>query len=329
MRHYRYNPSNRSLGLRARVAKPAGSVNDERMNDPVGNREIAFRSQHRNACMESRLVLEASGIGTEVIHQQGEWLLVVSGRDFAAATEELEAYRADNSSEVKHRHARVSTFQWAFIGVLGYAAIIILVAIFSGSSESKPRWFSIGRMNAGDVMDGQYWRTVTALTLHNDFGHLLSNLVFGGLFGFMAGRILGGGVAWLTIVIAGSFGNLLNAMMRDPNHSSIGASTAVFAALGVMVAHALRPRSSMHEKAMRRWSPLIGGVVLFAFTGVGGENTDVRAHLTGFFGGLAIGWFVSRLPDRLLASGQVQAAAGITATSIVIIAWTAAIATAN
>lgn len=297
------------------------------MNDPGDNREIAFRTPQRRACMESRLVLEAAGIGTEVLHQQGDWLLVVRRIDLDAATAELDAYRADKSTEAKPDHTRISTFQWSLTGAVGYAAVITLIAVFSSSPESKPRWVSIGRMHAGDVMDGQYWRTVTALTLHNDVGHLLSNLAFGGLFGFMAGRILGGGVAWLTIVIAGSLGNFLNAMMRDPEHSSIGASTAVFAALGVMVAHALQPRTSMHEKAMKRWSPLIGGVVLLAFTGLGGENTDVGAHVAGFLCGLIIGWFASRMPNRYLASGRVQAVAGVIAIGIVVFAWIAAIAT--
>jgi rhomboid protease GluP len=296
------------------------------MNDPGDNREIVFRTPQRQACMESRLVLESTGIATDVVHQDGEWLLLADPSHFAAAMAELEAYRLDNENVSKSVTARVPTFQWAFIGVLGYAAVIVVIAIFSGSPESRPRWISLGRMQAGDVMAGQYWRTVTALTLHNDVGHLLSNLAYGSVFGLLAGRILGGGVAWLTIVIAGSLGNFLNALMRDADHSSIGASTAVFAALGVMVAHALQPRTSMHEKVLKRWSPLICGVVLLAFTGVGGENTDVGAHVAGFLGGLLIGWFASRMPDRYLASGRVQSVAGITAVGIVVAAWIAAIA---
>ena len=83
----------------------------------------------------------------------------------------------------------------------------------------------------------------------------------------------------------------------------------------------------MHEKAMKRWSPLIGGVVLLAFTGLGGENTDVGAHVAGFLCGLIIGWFASRVPNRYLASGRVQAVAGAIAIGIVVFAWIAAIAT--
>lgn len=297
------------------------------MNDHSRDPQIIYRSLQRHDCMESRLVLEASGVPSEVVHRQGEWLLVVPGDDFTSAAAELAAYQQDKASVPKSDRTRVTTFGWAFAGAFGYAVILVSIAIFSGSPESRPRWILIGRMHASDVMAGQFWRTTTALTLHNDFGHLLSNLAYGSLFGLLAGRILGGGVAWLTIVIAGSLGNFLNAVMRDPDHSSIGASTAVFAALGVMVAHALQPRTSTHEKAMKRWRPLICGVVLLAFIGVSGERTDVGAHVAGFVGGLIIGWFASRMPDRYLASGRVQAVAGFTAVGIVVVAWIAAIAT--
>lgn len=299
------------------------------MNDHDHEPEIAFRTEHRGECMESRLVLEAAGIASEVVNHQGQWRLIVQGSDFSSAMAELAGYQQEKNTVIKPNQVRVPTFHWAFVGVVGYAAIIVLIAIFSASPESRPRWISIGRMHAADVVAGQYWRTVTALTLHNDIGHLLSNLAYGCVFGLLAGRILGGGVAWLTIVIAGSLGNLLNAVMRDPDHSSIGASTAVFAALGVMVAHALRPRSTLHEKALKRWSPLICGVVLLAFTGVGGERTDVGAHVAGFFGGLVMGWIASNMPDHWLASGLVQSISGVIACGIVILAWAAAIITAN
>ena len=163
------------------------------------------------------------------------------------------------------------------------------------------------------------------MTLHVDVGHLLSNVAFGALFGSLVGRILGGGVAWLVIVSAGAIGNLINAMVQDSAHSSIGASTAVFAALGVLVSHALRPRSAVHQKAFRRWSPLIGGVLLFATMGVGDERTDVTAHMTGFLSGMLIGWAVCRLPSPVLASRVVQGLSGILAVALVLVAWTVGI----
>lgn len=205
----------------------------------------------------------------------------------------------------------------------------MLVAVFATRWSFGIDWFFAGRMEAGRVMAGEWWRIVTALTLHLDAGHIMGNLAFGGVFGFLAGRVLGGGVAWLAIVVAGALGNLMNAAVQAPTHLSIGASTAVFAALGVIVSHALRPRAAVPEKTLKRWSPLIGGVLLLAFTGVGGERTDIVAHVTGFFGGLLIGWAACRLPDRWLASRLVQRLAGFTAIAVVVSAWIVALVVAN
>jgi hypothetical protein len=78
---------------------------------------------------------------------------------------------------------------------------------------------------------------------------------------------------------------------------------------------------------LRRWSPLIGGVLLLGLTGIGGPRTDVAAHVTGFLAGLLIGSIKSGLPQHWLASGKVQTAAGITTVAIIAAAWMVALST--
>lgn len=124
-----------------------------------------------------------------------------------------------------------------------------------------------------------------------------------------------------------ALGNYINAWVQPATHSSIGASTAVFAALGVLVSHSLHHwGDDDRHKRLKRWSPLIGGVVLLGLTGVGGERTDVAAHVTGFVAGMLMGWVGCRLPDRWLASTVVQQLAGVTAVVIVTTAWVVAVA---
>lgn len=279
--------------------------------------------------MEARLVLESAGIANEAVHHAGRWHLIVDAIDQEAALSELDAYRRDNPAPSIRLGVKTRLFGGAGTGVFVYAAILVLVMAAASSPESRETWHSIGQMNAGQVTDGQWWRTITALMLHVDVAHLMSNLVYGAVFGFLAGRILGGGIGWLTIVVSGSLGNALNAAFRGAEHTSIGASTAVFAALGMLVAHALRPRRDLGQTVMQRWTPLIGGVVMLGLTGVGGERTDVGAHVAGFFAGLALGAIAARLPGRWLASGPIQVVAGFLAVAITVVAWLVAIAAAR
>ena len=292
--------------------------------------EVVLKTMRRDECMESRLVLDAAGILSQVHHWEGSWLLVVNRADLVESTEEIEAYRQENPVEPIRPRQEVPVYGGAVPGVLIYAGIIVLVAVVNAQSAFGFDWFAAGRIEGGKVTAGELWRTVTALTLHLDVGHLIGNVVFGTVFGLLAGRVLGGGVAWLAIVVAGALGNLINAWVQAPTHLSIGASTSVFAALGLLVSHALRPWGTADRgRAWKRWSPLIGGVLLLAYTGVGGERTDVVAHLTGFLAGLAIGWVGCRLPFAWLDSRKVQTCAGIAAITLVASSWIIALAAAG
>lgn len=270
-------------------------------------------------------MLTAVGLAAVVRRQGTEWVVLVAPHDVPRATEELEYFRLENPTPPAIGESVVPRYRGAWPAALVYAATILLFALITGGDRAG-QWRAIGQMEAGQVIAGQWWRVVTALTLHQDAAHVVSNVLFGALFGLLAGRALGGGVAWLVIVFAGALGNGVNAALQSPDHRSIGASTAVFAALAILVAHALRPRGATTETLLRRWAPLIAGVVLFALTGVGGERTDVLAHVTGFLAGLVLGWVGARLPHRWLERSSVQWAAGLAALGIVGVAWRFALA---
>lgn len=274
-------------------------------------------------------MLTSVGIAAEVVHHDGSWLLAVVAEDAPRAASELDAYRQENPEHGAVQPVRTAVYAGAVPAILAYAVTIMLIAMFSAQGAFGLAWLAVGRTEADSIMAGQWWRSVTALTLHLDAGHLVSNLIFGAIFGLLAGRILGGGVAWLAIVLAGALGNLINAAVQPPTHASIGASTAVFAALGIIVSHTLRARAPAQEKRLLRWSPLIGGILLLGFIGVGGERTDVAAHISGFLAGLAIGWAGYKLPPRWLSSDRVQRFAGLATIAMVALAWLAGFTLAN
>ncbi len=266
-------------------------------------------------------MLEALGILTQEAFLDGWWLVVVDERDLARALAELEDYSRETVSRPRPRAVRVPVISGGRLGVLCYACLLLGVAVLANSWAFGFDWVEAGAMRVGEVRAGEWWRTVTALTLHGDAGHLTANLMFGAVFGLLAGQALGGGLAWGGILIAGALGNGLNAAIQHPSHSSIGASTAVFAALAIVVAHSMRYWSLMASGWFRRWSPLIGGVLLLAYTGTGGERTDVAAHLTGFMAGLLIGGLGSMLPEHRLRDRRVQVSAALLASALVALCW--------
>lgn len=141
------------------------------------------------------------------------------------------------------------------------------------------------------AIDGEWWRSVTAITLHADIGHLSGNLLGLGLFAYLCCRYMGNGLAWLSIIVAAALANLSNAFLNlDHDFRSLGASTAVFAALGLLtgspLGSCLKTRKSI--STIDWLVPFCGGCVLFAWMGGGEAPVDVGGHLLSFAYGILI-----------------------------------------
>jgi membrane associated rhomboid family serine protease len=144
------------------------------------------------------------------------------------------------------------------------------------------------------LMRHEWWRPFTALFMHADPIHLLGNVVTGSVFGLLVSRTVGALRGWMLILAAGALGNLATSLVAWPEEfRSLGASTAVFGALGILSGHglgwALRFR---HRLPMSRViAPLAAGVILLGFLGGGGGSTqtDVLGHCNGFAAGVVLG----------------------------------------
>jgi membrane associated rhomboid family serine protease len=213
---------------------------------------------------------------------------------------------------------------------MGYVGTLLLVAWLAAIAAFSINWFAVGRVDGELIRAGQWWRLFTALTLHADLAHLLGNIVFGTFFGLFAGRLLGSGVAWLAVALSAGLGNLLNVLVLESAHRSIGASTAVFAALGLVAGYVWHAKLMSQERWFYRLGPIVGGIALLAYTGMGGgeENVDVGAHVMGFISGFGCGIVLVHLMRRL-GSGRIQLYAGMLALACIVVPWLAGLSTSH
>ena len=275
------------------------------------------------ACNEFGLVLDARSLAYELVEMGGDWALVTAPAIAAIALQELAHYTAEREIS---REAPPATqpFAGAAVGALGYAAILLLVAYCAGINLFGVDWLSLGAVSA-NAGAGEWWRAVTALPLHLDLGHLLGNLLFGIGAGVLASRIFGPGLAWASILGAGATANFMEMLIAPLSFRSVGASTAVFAALGLLAGFAWRQRLTLRERWLYRWAPLIAGISLLAWLGAGSAQVDVLGHLLGFLAGVALGWVYARTGLPLSRSMGAQLAAGAAAVAIVCLAWAVAL----
>jgi len=170
------------------------------------------------------------------------------------------------------------------------------------------------------VLHGQIYRTVTALMLHSGYPHLIANLAGLAIFGAGVARVCGAGVGWLMILASGAIGNLINAFFFERGHVSIGASTAVFGALGVLAGHQFQLKWQDRGQRGKAWLPIAGALALLGFMGAGGVRTDILAHLFGLLGGVALG-LVYTVTQRRPAGPSIQRYAAMAAIAMVSLAW--------
>lgn len=282
---------------------------------------VVFESRNRAQCTDRALVLAAAEIPHQLIDDAGGCALLVPAEFSGRAVEELHLYDEENPPVVARKPRAVPELD-ALPGIAAYVIIICLVAGFDGFAFFGENWRAAGRVDGELIRDGQWWRLFTALTLHSGMPHLAGNLVFGAFFGLLAGRLLGSGVAWATILITAACGNLLNTMLLESTHRSIGASTAVFAALGLVAGFVWRAKLMSQERWPYRLGPIVGGLALLMYTGTGDANTDIGAHLMGFVCGFAGGVVLVRYIGSF-ASHRLQVVSGIAALILLLLAWTA------
>jgi membrane associated rhomboid family serine protease len=280
-----------------------------------------FRSRRLADCDSQTLILSAVGIHSWTLGRDGEFAIFVPEEKFELALRHLSEAAREAIPPVARPRPAPAMHPHAWTGSLLYAIVLVAIAYAAGASMLGVDWFDAGALRGTIPQTGEWWRVMTALTLHADVAHLVGNLVFGVVLGYFAGRSLGIGLAWASIVIGAALGNAVDATWMPVQQRSIGASTAVFATLGLLSAYAWRRESAPQLRWARRWAPLIAGIILLAFTGAGGERTDVVAHVMGFAAGAGLGALWARVDPARFMNRGLQWVAGAIAIASIVVAW--------
>lgn len=173
------------------------------------------------------------------------------------------------------------------------AWVLLLIAVFYWQGEDSSLVGRAASSSIGLIDRSEWWRPFTALFLHGDLGHLVGNLVGGVVFAALVARSVGPLLGWVLILACGTLGNALTSRLTYPEpFLSIGASTAVFAALGILsgigIAETIRDRARLPW--FRIMAPVFAGFILLGWLGGGHDtHTDVLGHVFGFSSGLAAG----------------------------------------
>lgn len=258
---------------------------------------------------ENALVALAMGeaIRVDLGEVPGEFELRAEPAAAPRVSDELKEYAAE--AVVKTPPPPLVSHSWSQhpAGVLHYlvwAAVLLFVFRSQGQDVSLAERGASSSI--GFVAHGEWWRPFTALFLHGDGGHIFSNLASGAVFGILVSKSLGPWQGWAMILLAGTLGNAITSVVIYPEpFRSLGASTAVFGALGILSGIGIveNLREDLRMPWMRVLAPLLAGLVLLGWLGgaAPGTGVDVLGHVFGFTAGILAG-ATCRFLERPVAS---------------------------
>lgn len=278
------------------MISPAGAEGAESLGDSP---PLAAAGDYPTAAagFDRGLVVLASGRPYWLVPADGAYRLLVEAADVDAVREELAKFERESArwppppnsltppGGGSARAAAFAALIWAALVVGGFVA----EGIWPDRLEAR------GAVDAQAIFQrGEWWRLVTALFLHADAGHLLSNLVSGYFVLFAVLVALGLVRGGLLLAAAAVLGNGVVAAIFYPGpYASLGASTGIFAGLGLLTGRAVH--ASLGRGRPTHWAavllPLGSGLTLLGLYGAGEARTDVAAHAAGFIVGALLATF--------------------------------------
>lgn len=265
------------------------------------------------------LVLLSQGLSPDLRQGPEGYVLSVPRHQENRARAGLIAYQSENSSKLEKESASAnapgSLAASAFAGI----GMLVFYAVTTEWTANLP-WFERGSADALRILHGELWRAVTALTLHADVVHASGNAVGVALFLYAVCSAVGTGVGPALVLLSGAAGNLANAYFHGDPHVSLGASTAVFGAIGILASLSMVRRRRTVSSKRRAWLPTAAAMALLAMLGTGGQRVDVWAHLFGLFAGALFGIAASYVTFRPPRVG-IQWACGAACVAVLISSW--------
>jgi membrane associated rhomboid family serine protease len=257
----------------------------------------ASSPSYQQACLWS-LVLCAENLPHNIQRHKQGWLIVVPEEIIERARWILASFEKENENwpPPKEKAVGFGLFHDRHPPTVLIMGIMLIFFSLTGPWAEHSSWFTNGALSGEQVLGhGQWWRVITALTLHANPVHVLSNAIIGGVVVHFLCKILGSGLGWLLVILAGALGNSINIIFQGHDHNAVGFSTAVFAAIGILSGLEMK----RHQGFKGLLLPFGAGISLLAMLGSEGQHTDLGAHLWGLATGGVTGWLVAVNPPLL------------------------------
>jgi rhomboid protease GluP len=174
-----------------------------------------------------------------------------------------------------------------YVLIMVNSAVYMYTSIIGGNFlETDPRLLWVfGQVNPF-VMHGWYWQLLTAMFVHINIGHIISNMFFLFIFGLRAEELFRHREFYFIYFASGLAGNLLTLLVEPYAFIvSAGASGAIFGLLGANTIY-------LRKILQRPVTEALIYAFIFLMLSVS-VNVNILAHFGGLVAGLLIGYYLA------------------------------------
>ena len=165
-----------------------------------------------------------------------------------------------------------------------------------GDTENSVFMIEHGAMFLPAVLNGEYWRLLTAVFMHFGISHIINNMLILYVLGDNLERALGA-VKYLILYLACGIGANAVSLWFDMRSAQIsvsaGASGAVFGVIGGLLYAVGVNRGRLEDLSTRQLAVMAVLALYFGFTSTGVNNI---AHIAGLVIGIIMGFILYRKP---------------------------------
>jgi len=261
----------------------------------------------------NRLITLLSSMGIDAAVAPDNWgrlAVYVASEDVPAALRLLEEEESERAAEREHlrREEMRSRFSvdvdvpegWfgrgssAVFGLIAICVGVFVLSIRGPDAGTRSGLLSYGAISYAEIRAGEVWRFLTAVFLHFDISHLLSNMAAMIVIAPPLAHQIGA-LRFLAVFLVGGIGaNVVSYLLAPAVGLKAGASGGIAAVLGALGGLGLHPRSQTRYKP---WQ-ILGALAAFYGLTIGfGPGRDNVAHVAGLLIGIALGRVMER-PHR-------------------------------
>ena len=202
----------------------------EQNDEPEQPSDIRISEGGFRQIRDESLVLLSQGISHRIeLSEDGPFQIFVEPEKRRAAQFQIRLYHRENPPRNENPPLPLKlTLQPLWVLAVPVACTLL------DFSDIAIQMHNAGVADAAKILRGEWWRTITAMTLHGDSRHLASNLVSG----FLALSLLHYRIPLAKLVpflaVASAVANFFVALTVQTNFRSIGFSGFVFATIGCL-----------------------------------------------------------------------------------------------